>query len=77
MPRWPRASRCMSSSCSKPREGSCCYRSAGYWNGPSRGHRCRRLVKDYERYAATIAGVHVIAFVGYMPKRATDLMPNA
>ena len=28
--------------------------------------RCRRLVKDYERYAATLAGFHIIAFVGYM-----------
>jgi len=28
--------------------------------------RCRRLVKDYERYAETLAGFHVIAFVGYM-----------
>ena len=28
--------------------------------------RCRRLVKDYERYASTLAGFHVVAFVGYM-----------
>lgn len=26
--------------------------------------RCRRLVKDYERYAATLAGFHAVAFVG-------------
>ena len=39
--------------------------------------RCRRLVKDYERYAATIAGFHVIAFVGYMPRQAANLMQNA
>jgi transposase len=32
--------------------------------------RCCRLVKDYERYAATLAGFHVIAFVGYMLKHA-------
>jgi transposase len=36
--------------------------------------RCRRLVKDYERYAATLAGFHVIAFVGYMLKQAAELM---
>jgi transposase len=24
--------------------------------------RCRRLVKDYERYASTVAGLHVVAF---------------
>ena len=24
--------------------------------------RCRRLVKDYERYAATLVGLHVVAF---------------
>jgi transposase len=39
--------------------------------------RCRRLVKDYERYAATLAGFHIIAFVGYMLKQAADLMRNA
>lgn len=39
--------------------------------------RCRRLVKDYERYAATLAGFHVIAFVGYMLKHAPDLMKGA
>ena len=26
--------------------------------------RCRHLVKDYERYASTLAGFPVIAFVG-------------
>ncbi len=25
--------------------------------------RCRRLVKDYERYASTLAGLHMVAFV--------------
>jgi transposase len=39
--------------------------------------RCRRLVKDYERYAATLAGFHVIAFVGYMLKQAAQLMRSA
>lgn len=28
--------------------------------------RCRRLVKDYERYASTLAQMHIIAFVGFM-----------
>jgi len=32
--------------------------------------RCRRLVKDYERYAETLAGFHVIAFACLMLKRA-------
>jgi transposase len=36
--------------------------------------RCRRLVKDYERYASTLAGFHVIAFVGYMLKQAAELI---
>jgi hypothetical protein len=35
------------------------------------------LVKDYERYAATLAGFHVIAFVGYMLKQAAELMRSA
>ena len=39
--------------------------------------RCRRLVKDYERYATTLAGFHVIAFVGYMLKQAAELMRSA
>lgn len=39
--------------------------------------RCRRLVKDYKRYAATLAGFHVIASVGYMLKQAADLMRSA
>ncbi len=32
--------------------------------------RCRRLVKDYERYAETLAGFHLVAFIGYMLKNA-------
>jgi transposase len=39
--------------------------------------RYRRLVKDYERYATTLAGFHVIAFVAYMLKHAADLMRSA
>ena len=39
--------------------------------------RCRRLVKDYERYATTLASFHVIAFVGYMLKHAAELMRSA
>jgi transposase len=39
--------------------------------------RCRRLVKDYERYAETLAGFHVIAFVGYMLKQAAMLIQSA
>jgi hypothetical protein len=33
------------------------------------------LVKDYERYAATLAGFHVVAFVCI--KRAADIMQVA
>lgn len=36
--------------------------------------RCRRLVKDYERYAETLAGLHVVAFACLMLKRAADFM---
>jgi transposase len=36
--------------------------------------RCRRLVKDYERYAQTLAGLHVVAFACLMLKRAAELM---
>jgi transposase len=39
--------------------------------------RCRRLVKDYERYAATLAGFHVVAFVCIMLKRAAELIQGA
>jgi transposase len=35
--------------------------------------RCRRLVKDYERYAATLAGLHVVAFACFMMKQAAQL----
>lgn len=39
--------------------------------------RCRRLVKDYERYAETLAGFHVIAFVGYMLKHVAATIQGA
>ena len=39
--------------------------------------RCRRLVKDYERYAATLAGFHVVAFVCLMLKQAANIAQNA
>ena len=32
--------------------------------------RCRRLVKDHERYAETLAGVHLVAFVTFVLKNA-------
>jgi transposase len=35
--------------------------------------RFRRLVKDYERYASTLAGLHLVAFVCLMLKRAALL----
>ena len=35
--------------------------------------RFRRLVKDDERYAKTLAGLHVIAFACHMLKQATLL----
>jgi transposase len=39
--------------------------------------RCRRLVKDYERYAETLASFHLIAFIGYMLKHAAALAQGA
>ena len=35
--------------------------------------RCRRLVKDYERYATTLAGLHIVAFVCFMLRQAAIL----
>jgi transposase len=35
--------------------------------------RFRRLVRDYERYASTLAGVHLVAFVCLMLKKAALL----
>lgn len=39
--------------------------------------RCRRLVKDYERYATTLAGLHMVAFVCLMLKQAERLMTGS
>jgi transposase len=39
--------------------------------------RCRRLVKDYEWYAQTLAGFHIIAFVGYMLKNVAAMIQGA
>ncbi|MCJ8355507.1 transposase, partial [Novacetimonas hansenii] len=39
--------------------------------------RCRRLVKDYERYASTLASLHVIAFVCFMLRNAAILAQGA
>uniref|UniRef100_UPI0038B31FA0 transposase n=1 Tax=Staphylococcus aureus TaxID=1280 RepID=UPI0038B31FA0 len=35
--------------------------------------RFRRLVKDYERYAETLAGLHVVAFACLMMKQAVAI----
>ena len=35
--------------------------------------RFRRLVKDYEGYASTLAGLHLVAFVCLMLKQAAVL----
>ena len=35
--------------------------------------RFRRLVKDYERYAETLAGLHLVAFACLMIKQASSL----
>lgn len=37
--------------------------------------RFRRLVKDYERCASTLADLHVVAFVCIMLKQAAKLAP--
>jgi transposase len=39
--------------------------------------RCRRLVKDYERYPQTLAGLHIVAFVTFMLKNAALLAAGA
>ncbi|WP_342629518.1 hypothetical protein AAC691_07245 [Nguyenibacter vanlangensis] len=44
---------------------------------PDATNACRRLVKDDERYATTLAGFHVIALVGYMSKHATQMIQCA
>jgi transposase len=35
--------------------------------------RFRRLIKDYERYAETLAGLHLVAFVTLMLKQAAEI----
>ncbi|WP_323991869.1 hypothetical protein [Nguyenibacter sp. L1] len=44
---------------------------------PDATNACRRLVKDDERYATTLAAFHVIALVGYMFKHATQMIQCA
>ncbi len=39
--------------------------------------RCRRLVKDYERYAQTLAGFHIVAFACLMLKRAAEFISQS
>ena len=39
--------------------------------------RCRRLVKDYERYGTTLAGYHLVAFVCLMLRQAERLMTSS
>jgi transposase len=36
--------------------------------------RCRRLVKDYERLQATLAGLHVVAFACLMLRHAAEML---
>ena len=38
--------------------------------------RCRRLVKDYERYASTLAGFHLVAFVCLMLRQTARLVTS-
>jgi len=39
--------------------------------------RCRRLVKDYERYASTLAGLHIVAFACLMLAQAARLAASS
>jgi transposase len=39
--------------------------------------RFRRLVRDYERYATTLAGWHLVAFIGLMLRRAALLAASS
>jgi transposase len=39
--------------------------------------RCRRLVKDYERYGSTLAGLHMVAFVCLMLRQAERLLTSS
>ncbi|MFD0934056.1 IS5/IS1182 family transposase, partial [Methylobacterium trifolii] len=36
--------------------------------------RCRRLVKDYEGYASTLVGLHMVAFTCLMLRQVGQLM---
>jgi transposase len=65
--RWP--------ACAKPRlrfgEGRVVERSFAW------ATRCRRLVKDCERYASTLADLHVVAFACFMLKQAAILVAGS
>ena len=39
--------------------------------------RCRRLVKDYEGYATTLAGLHIVASACLMLKQVERLMTGS
>ena len=39
--------------------------------------RCRRLVTDYERYASTLAGFHLVAFVCLMLRQTARLVTSS
>ncbi|WP_246692987.1 transposase [Methylobacterium sp. WL64] len=39
--------------------------------------RCRRLVKDYEGYATTLAGLHMVAFACLMLRQVERLMKSS
>jgi hypothetical protein len=38
------------------------------------GYTLPKACQDYERYATTLAGLHVVAFVGYTLKQAFAIM---
>ena len=58
--------------------GSSCCRVDGWSSGLSPGQPdADALVKDYERYAATLAGLHVVAVACLMIKHAAHLMHSA
>ncbi|NHO34347.1 transposase [Acetobacter fallax] len=39
--------------------------------------RCRRLVKDYEHCASTLAAMHTIAFAGFMLRNVANLLSQS
>lgn len=52
--------------------------SVGKTDGmPVEGTRCHSLVKDYERYASTLAYIHVIAVACFMIRNAAILAQGA